>query len=552
MVYSTAAARKTAVGKEKKMIQASNISLQFGKRILFENVNIQFDKGNCYGIIGANGAGKSQFLKILSGELQPNSGEVIVTPGERISVLKQDHFLYDEYDVLSTVIMGNKRLYEVMQEKEALYAKPDFTDEDGLRAAELEGEFAEMDGWDAESNAQTMLNQLGIDEEKHGRKMAELDGNDKVKVLLAQALFGNPDILLLDEPTNNLDINAVNWLEDFLLDFEGTVIVVSHDRHFLNTICTHIVDIDYNKIKMYVGNYDFWYDASQLMQNLMKNQNKKNEEKAQELKEFISRFSANKSKSKQATARRKLLEKITLEEIPASSRRYPWVAFSPDREVGKDILFVTDVSKTIDGVKVLDKESFIVGHGDKIAFVGDNENAQTALFQILTGELEPDEGTVKWGQTATFSYFPKDNTKFFKDCDNNLVEWLRQWSSDPHEAYLRGFLGRMLFSGDEVYKPVKVLSGGEKVRCMLSRMMLSGANVLLLDQPTNHLDLESIAAVNNGLEAVKCNVLFSSHDHQMVQTVANRIFDFTADGRLIDRLMTYDEYLERVAQEAQG
>ena len=396
----------------------------------------------------------------------------------------------------------------------------------------------------AESDASRILQGLGVGTEFNYNDMATLDARLKVKVLLAQALFGSPDILLLDEPTNNLDINAVNWLEDFLLDFEGTVIVVSHDRHFLNTICTHIVDIDYNKIKMYVGNYDFWYDASQLMQNLMKNQNKKNEEKAQELKEFISRFSANKSKSKQATARRKLLDKLTVEEMPASSRRYPWVAFSPDREVGKDILFVTDVSKTIDGVKVLDKVSFIVGHGDKIAFVGDNENAHTALFKILAGEMEPDEGTVKWGQTATFSYFPKDNTKFFKDCDDNLVEWLRQWSSDPHEAYLRGFLGRMLFSGDEVYKPVKVLSGGEKVRCMLSRMMLSGANVLLLDQPTNHLDLESIAALNNGLEAVKCNVLFASHDHQLVQTVANRVFDFTSDGKLIDRKMTYDEYLE--------
>ena len=481
------------------MITVSDLGLAYSGQPLFSHVDLQFTKGNCYGIIGANGAGKSTFLKI----------------------------------------MGNQRLYDIGKEKEALYAKEEMTEADGIRACELEEEYAELGGWEAESDASRILQGLGVGTEFHSNDMATLDARLKVKVLLAQALFGSPDILLLDEPTNNLDINAVNWLEDFLLDFEGTVIVVSHDRHFLNTICTHIVDIDYNKIKMYVGNYDFWYDASQLMQNLMKNQNKKNEEKAQELKEFISRFSANK-----ATARRKLLEKITLEEIPASSRRYPWVAFSPDREVGKDILFVTDVSKTIDGVKVLDKVSFIVGHGDKIAFVGDNENAQTALFQILTGELEPDEGTVKWGQTATFSYFPKDNTKFFKDCDDNLVEWLRQWSSDPHEAYLRGFLGRMLFSGDEVYKPVKVLSGGEKVRCMLSRMMLSGANVLLLDQPTNHLDLESIAALNNGLEAVKCNVLFASHDHQLVQTVANRVFDFTSDGKLIDRKMTYDEYLE--------
>ena len=534
------------------MITVSDLGLAYSGQPLFSHVDLQFTKGNCYGIIGANGAGKSTFLKILSGELEPTSGEVSILPKTRMSVLKQDQNAYNAYNVMDTVIMGNQRLYDIGKEKEALYAKEEMTEADGIRACELEEEYAELGGWEAESDASRILQGLGVGTEFHSNDMATLDARLKVKVLLAQALFGNPDILLLDEPTNNLDINAVNWLEDFLLDFEGTVIVVSqlgvceagHTRHFLNTICTHIVDIDYNKIKMYVGNYDFWYDASQLMQNLMKNQNKKNEEKAQELKEFISRFSANKSKSKQATARRKLLEKITLEEIPASSRRYPWVAFSPDREVGKDILFVTDVSKTIDGVKVLDKVSFIVGHGDKIAFVGDNENAQTALFQILTGELEPDEGTVKWGQTATFSYFPKDNTKFFKDCGDNLVEWLRQWSSDPHEAYLRGFLGRMLFSGDEVYKPVKVLSGGEKVRCMLSRMMLSGANVLLLDQPTNHLDLESIAALNNGLEAVKCNVLFASHDHQLVQTVANRVFDFTSDGKLIDRKMTYDEYLE--------
>ncbi|MFQ7855710.1 MAG: ABC-F family ATP-binding cassette domain-containing protein [Flavonifractor plautii] len=460
-----------------------------------------------------------------------------------MSVLKQDQNTHNAYNVMDTVIMGNQRLYDIGKEKEALYAKEEMTEADGIRACELEEEYAELGGWEAESDASRILQGLGVGTEFHSNDMATLDARLKVKVLLAQALFGNPDILLLDEPTNHLDINAVNWLEDFLLDFEGTVIVVSHDRHFLNTICTHIVDIDYNKIKMYVGNYDFWYDASQLMQNLMKNQNKKNEEKAQELKEFISRFSANKSKSKQATARRKLLEKITLEEIPASSRRYPWVAFSPDREVGKDILFVTDVSKTIDGVKVLDKVSFIVGHGDKIAFVGDNENAQTALFQILTGELEPDEGTVKWGQTATFSYFPKDNTKFFKDCDDNLVEWLRQWSSDPTRP-ICGFPGPDALLRRRGLQAVKVLSGGEKVQCMLSRMMLSGANVLLLDQPTNHLDLESIAALNNGLEAVKCNVLFASHDHQLVQTVANRVFDFTSDGKLIDRKMTYDEYLE--------
>lgn len=529
------------------MITVTDLGLAYSGQPLFSHVDLQFIKGNCYGIIGANGAGKSTFLKILSGELEPTSGEVSILPKTRMSILKQDQNAYNQYTVMDTVIMGNQRLYDIGKEKEALYAKEEMTEEDGIKACELEEEYAELGGWEAESDASRILQGLGIPVSMHYDVMENVDGRLKVKVLLAQALFGNPDILMMDEPTNNLDINAINWLEDFLLDFPGTVIVVSHDRHFLNTICTHIVDIDYNKIKMYVGNYDFWYDASQLMQNLMKNQNKKNEEKAQELKEFISRFSANKSKSKQATARRKLLEKITLEEIPASSRRYPWVAFSPDREVGKDILFVTDVSKTIDGVKVLDHVSFIVGHGDKIAFVGDNENAHTALFKILTGEMEPDEGTVKWGQTATYSYFPKDNTEFFKDCDDNLVEWLRQYSSDPHEAYLRGFLGRMLFSGDDVYKPVKVLSGGEKVRCMLSRMMLSGANVLLLDQPTNHLDLESIAAVNNGLEAVKCNVLVSSHDHQLVQTVCNRIFDFTDDGKLIDRKMTYDEYLESMA-----
>lgn len=530
------------------MITVSDLGLQYSGQPLFSHVDLQFVKGNCYGIIGANGAGKSTFLKILSGELEATSGQVSILPRTRMSILKQDQNAYDAHTVMDTVIMGNQRLYDIGQEKDLLYAKEEMTEEDGIKACLLEEEFAELGGWEAESDASRILQGLGVPVSVHGDLMAHVDGRMKVKVLLAQALFGNPDILVMDEPTNNLDINAINWLEDFLLDFAGTVIVVSHDRHFLNTICTHIVDIDYNKIKMYVGNYDFWYDASQLMQNLMKNQSKKNEEKAQELKEFITRFSANKSKSKQATSRRKLLDKISLEEIPASSRRYPWVGFSPEREVGKDILFVTDVSKTIDGVKVLDKVSFIVGHGDKIAFVGDNENAHTALFKILTGEMEPDEGTVKWGQTATYSYFPKDNTAFFQDNNDNLVEWLRQWSSDPMEAYLRGFLGRMLFSGDDVYKPVKVLSGGEKVRCMLSRMMLSGANVLLLDQPTNHLDLESIAAVNNGLEAVKCNVLFSSHDHQMVQTVANRIFDFTVDGKLIDRKMNYDEYLESIKE----
>ena len=526
------------------MITVSDLSLNYSGQPLFSHVDLQFTRGNCYGIIGANGAGKSTFLKILSGQLEPSSGQVSILPNTRMSVLKQDQNAYDAYPVMDTVIMGNQKLYDTGREMNALYEKEDFTDEDGLRAADLQAEYAEMGGYEAESDASRILQGLGVGTEYHYHDMATLDARLKVKVLLAQALFGNPDILLLDEPTNNLDIAAIEWLNDFLLDYDGTVIVVSHDRHFLNTVCTHIVDIDYGKIKMYVGNYDFWYESSQLIQNLIKQQNKRNEEKIRELQEFISRFSANKSKSKQATARRKLLDKLTVEELPASSRRYPWVGFSPDREVGKDILFVTDVSKTIDGVKVLDKVSFIVNHGDKIAFVGDNENAHTALFKILAGEMEPDEGTVKWGQTATFSYFPKDNTPFFQDCELSILDWMRQFSQDQHESYLRGFLGRMLFSGDDIFKPVKVLSGGEKVRCMLSRMMLSGANVLLLDQPTNHLDLESITAVNRGLEAVRCNVLVSSHDHQLVQTVANRIFDFTPEGRLIDRRCTYEEYLE--------
>ncbi len=526
------------------MITVSDLSLNYSGQPLFSHVDLQFTRGNCYGIIGANGAGKSTFLKILSGQLEPSSGQVSILPNTRMSVLKQDQNAYDAYPVMDTVIMGNQKLYDTGREMNALYEKEDFTDEDGLRAADLQAEYAEMGGYEAESDASRILQGLGVGTEYHDSGMATLDARLKVKVLLAQALFGSPDILLLDEPTNNLDIAAIEWLNDFLLDYDGTVIVVSHDRHFLNTVCTHIVDIDYGKIKMYVGNYDFWYESSQLIQNLIKQQNKRNEEKIRELQEFISRFSANKSKSKQATARRKLLDKLTVEELPASSRRYPWVGFSPDREVGKDILFVTDVSKTVDGVKLLDKVSFIVGHGDKIAFVGDNENAHTALFKILTGEWEPDEGSVKWGQTATFSYFPKDNTPFFQDCELSILDWMRQFSQDQHESYLRGFLGRMLFSGDDIFKPVKVLSGGEKVRCMLSRMMLSGANVLLLDQPTNHLDLESITAVNRGLEAVRCNVLVSSHDHQLVQTVANRIFDFTPEGRLIDRRCTYEEYLE--------
>ena len=544
MVYSTAAARKTAVGKEKKMIQASNISLQFGKRILFENVNIQFDKGNCYGIIGANGAGKSQFLKILSGELQPNSGEVIVTPGERISVLKQDHFLYDEYDVLSTVIMGNKRLYEVMQEKEALYAKPDFTDEDGLRAAELEGEFAEMDGWDAESNAQTMLNQLGIDEEKHGKKMAELDGNDKVKVLLAQALFGNPDILLLDEPTNHLDVKAIRWLERFLGDFENTVIVVSHDRHFLNEVCTYIADIDYRRIQLYAGNYDFWYESSQLALRQAKETNKRNEAKIKELKEFIARFSANASKSKQATSRKKLLEKSELTDIQPTTRRYPFIEFKPEREAGNDLLVAEGISKTIDGVKVLDNFTLRVDKGDKIAFVGDDEQAKTTLFRILMGEIEPDEGSYKWGVTITTAYFPKDNNPYFEGVDLSLVDWLRQYSKEQDETFLRGFLGRMLFSGEEAKKKACVLSGGERVRCMLSKMMLSGANFLILDEPTNHLDLESITSLNNGMTAFPGTMLFVSKDHQLVSTVANRIVDMSVGQPVVDKRTTYEEYLQ--------
>ena len=526
------------------MISTSNITLRVGKKALFEDVNVKFTEGNCYGLIGANGAGKSTFLKILSGQLEPTKGEVIITPGERLSFLQQDHFKYDEYLVLDTVIMGNQRLYEIMKEKEALYAKEDFTDEDGIKASELEGEFATMNGWEAESDAAALLNGLGIDTELHYKYLKDLTGSEKVKVLLAQALFGNPDILLLDEPTNHLDLDAIAWLEEFLINFDNTVIVVSHDRYFLNKICTQIADIDYGKIQLFAGNYDFWYESSQLIIRQMKEANRKKEEKIKELQDFISRFSANASKSKQATSRKRALEKIELDDIRPSSRKYPYIDFRPNRTIGNEVLSVEGLSKTIDGVKVLDNLSFTINREDKVAFVGGNELAKTTLFKILMGEMEPDEGTVKWGQTATFSYFPKDNTKFFKDCDDNLVEWLRQWSSDPHEAYLRGFLGRMLFSGDEVYKPVKVLSGGEKVRCMLSRMMLSGANVLLLDQPTNHLDLESIAALNNGLEAVKCNVLFASHDHQLVQTVANRVFDFTSDGKLIDRKMTYDEYLE--------
>ena len=521
------------------MITISDLALQYSGTFLFQHVDLQFTAGNCYGVIGANGAGKSTFL-------DSTKGTISIKPGLRMSVLKQDQFRYDAYTILDTVIMGNQRLYDIMKQKDALYAKPDFSDEDGLLASELETEFAELNGWEAESDASRILQGLGVPVELHNDRMADTDGRIKVKVLLAQALFGQPDIILLDEPTNNLDIESINWLENFILDYEdnGLVIVVSHDRHFLNTVCTHIVDIDYGKIRMYVGNYDFWYESSQLMQNLIRSKNKRNEEKIAELQAFISRFSANKAKSKQATARRRLLDKLSVEEMPASSRRYPFVGFTQEREVGKDILFVTDVSKTVDGVKLLDKVSFIVNRGDKIAFVGENEVAQTTMFKILMGELEPDEGTVKWGVSTSQSYFPKDNSEYFDGHDETLVDWLRQFSEKKDDVYLRGFLGRMLFSGEDVFKSVKVLSGGEKVRCMLSRMMLSGANVILLDQPTNHLDMESIQAVNKGLIAFPGNILLASHDHEMLQSVANRIIEFRPDGTICDRLGTYDEYLE--------
>lgn len=526
------------------MITVTELSLQFGGSKLFSDVNLKFTPGNCYGVIGANGAGKSTFLKILSGEIESYTGEVAIPKNIRMSVLKQDHYQFDEVEVLETVIMGNQRLYEIMKEKDELYAKEDFTEEDGIKASELEGEFAELNGWDAETEAAQILQGLGIGASFHYTKMKDLNGGEKVKVLLAQALFGQPGIILLDEPTNNLDIFSIKWLEEFLFNFEGTVIVVSHDRHFLNNVCTHIVDIDYKKIKMYVGNYDFWYESSQLVQQMMKDQSRKNEEKIKELQNFIQRFSANKSKSKQATARRKMLDKLTIEEMPSSSRRYPFVGFKPDREVGNEILTVEGLSKTIDGVKVLNNISFRINKGDKIAFIGETELAQTTFFKIISGELEPDEGTYKWGTTITTSYFPKDNSKFFNECKLNLVDWMRQFSEEQLESFIRGFLGRMLFSGDDVFKEANVLSGGEKVRCMLSRMMLSGSNVLILDQPTNHLDLESITALNNGLADFKEVILFSSHDHQLIQTISNRIIEFTSDG-MIDRLLSYDEYLER-------
>lgn len=525
------------------MISTSGISLRYGGRALFENVNIKFTPGNCYGLIGANGSGKSTFLKILSGEIEANKGEVTVTPGDRLAVLKQNHFEFDEYDVIRTVLLGHKRLCDIMDEKDALYAKPEFSEADGIKISELEAEFAELNGWEAESEAATLLNGLGITEELHYKKMQELDGNDKVRVLLAQALFGNPDILLLDEPTNHLDIASITWLENFLSNFENTVIVVSHDRHFLNSVCTHIADIDFGKIQLYVGNYDFWYESSQLALQQARDLNKKTELKMKELQEFIQRFSANASKSKQATSRKRLLEKLTLEDIKPSSRKYPFVDFKPEREAGNDLLSVSGISKAIDGEAVLSDVGFMVNKGDKIAFVGPDGLAKTTLFKILMGELKADSGDFKWGVTTSQAYFPKDNSSFFDGVDLSLVDWLRQFSKDQTETFLRGWLGRMLFSGEEALKKASVLSGGEKVRCMLSKMMLSGANILLFDEPTNHLDLESITALNNGLINFKGTILFVSHDHQFVQTVANRIIEITPKG-LIDRQTTYDEYLE--------
>ena len=524
------------------MISANNITLRVGKKALFEDVNIKFTEGNCYGLIGANGAGKSTFLKILSGQLEPTKGDVVITPGQRLSFLQQDHFKYDAYTVLDTVIMGNARLYEIMKEKEAIYAKEDFTDADGIRASELEGEFAEMNGWEAESDAATLLNGLGIETELHYSQMADLTGSQKVKVLLAQALFGNPDILLLDEPTNHLDLPAIEWLEEFLINFDNTVIVVSHDRYFLNKVCTHTADIDYGKIQLYAGNYDFWFESSQLLIKQMKEANKKKEEKIKELQEFISRFSANASKSKQATSRKRALEKIQLDDMRPSSRKYPYIDFRPNREIGNEVLMVENLSKTIDGVKVLDNISFTLGHDDKVAFVGANEQAITTLFKILVGEMEPDEGNYKWGVTTSQTYFPKDNTEEF-DNDLTITDWLTQYSEIKDATYVRGFLGRMLFPGEDGVKKVRVLSGGEKVRCLLSKMMISGANILLLDEPTNHLDMESITALNNGLIKFPGVILFTSHDHQFVQTTANRIMEILPNGTLVDKITTYDEYL---------
>ena len=524
------------------MISANNITLRVGKKALFEDVNIKFTEGNCYGLIGANGAGKSTFLKILSGQLEPTNGDVVITPGQRLSFLQQDHFKYDAYTVLDTVIMGNKRLYEIMKEKDAIYAKADFTDEDGIRASELEGEFAEMNGWEAESDAATLLNGLGIETDLHYSQMADLTGSQKVKVLLAQALFGNPDILLLDEPTNHLDLPAIEWLEEFLINFDNTVIVVSHDRYFLNKVCTHTADIDYGKIQLYAGNYDFWFESSQLLIKQMKEANKKKEEKIKELQEFISRVSANAAKSKQATSLKRALEKIQLDDMRPSSRKYPYIDFRPNREIGNEVLMVENLSKTIDGVKVLDNISFTLGHDDKVAFVGANEQAITTLFKILVGEMEPDEGNYKWGVTTSQAYFPKDNTAEF-DNDLTITDWLTQYSEIKDATYVRGFLGRMLFPGEDGIKRVRVLSGGEKVRCLLSKMMISGANILILDEPTNHLDMESITALNNGLIKFPGVILFTSHDHQFVQTTANRIMEILPNGTMIDKITTYDEYL---------
>lgn len=524
------------------MLSTTGVSLRYGGRKLFEDVNIKFTEGNCYGLIGANGAGKSTFLKILSGEIEPNTGDVSITPGQRLAVLKQDHFEFDEEDVLRTVMMGHPRLIQIIDEKNALYAKEDFTDEDGIKASELECEFAELNGWEAESEAATLLMGLGVTEDLHYKKMKDLNGSDKVKVLLAQALFGRPDVLLMDEPTNHLDVKSITWLENFLMDFEGTVIVVSHDRHFLNKVCTHMADLDFGKIQLYVGNYDFWYESSQLALQMAKDQNKKKEEKIKDLQAFIARFSSNASKAKQATSRKKQLDKLTLDDIKPSSRRYPFVGFKPEREAGNDLLAVENISKTIDGVKVLENVSFMVNKGDKIAFLGDGV-AKTTLFKILMGEMEPDTGSYKWGITTSQAYFPQDNSEFFNDCELNLVDWLRQFSEEKAESFIRGFLGRMLFSGEEALKQASVLSGGEKVRCMLSKMMLSAANVLILDEPTNHLDLESITAVNNGLINFTGTILFTSHDHQFIQTIANRVIELTPSG-IMDRAMTYDEYLE--------
>ncbi|MPW25091.1 ATP-binding cassette domain-containing protein [Alkalibaculum sp. M08DMB] len=525
------------------MITATNISLRYGEQKLFEDVSLKFTDGNCYGVIGANGAGKSTFLKILSGDIEPNTGGVSMPPMSRLSVLKQDHYQFDDKVVLQTVILGNPRLAEIMAEKDFLYSKPDFSDEDGIKASELEGEFSDLNGWEAESEASSLLQGLGISTDLHDKNMSQLQGSEKVKVLLAQALFGKPGVLILDEPTNSLDLPSINWLEEFLISFAGTVIVVSHDRYFLNKVCTHICDVDFGKIKMFMGNYDFWYESSQLALQMARDQNKKKEDKIKELQEFVARFSANASKSKQATSRKKVLEKITLDDIQPSSRRYPYISFKPDREVGNEILTVDNISKTIDGVKVLNGISFAVTKDDKIALVSSDELANSTLIKILTGEIEPDEGSYKWGVTITKSYFPKDNSTFFNNSNLTIVDWMKQFSKDQTETYVRGFLGRMLFSGEESHKIVNVLSGGEKVRCMLSRMMLSDANFLILDQPTNHLDLESITALNNGLREFKSSLIFSSHDHQFIQTIANRIIDITSTG-VIDKKMSYDEYLE--------